>query len=64
NLTTEKTRAELMEILQISNQSRNYNAYIKPLLDLGIIEMTEPDKPTSSLQRYRLTEKGRKLLKQ
>lgn len=28
NLNTEKTRAELMEILQLSNHSRNYNAYI------------------------------------
>ncbi len=63
NLNTEKTRAEMMDILQLSNQSKNYNAYIKPLLKNGIIEMTEPDKPTSSLQRYRLTEKGKKLSK-
>lgn len=32
------------------------------MLDQGLIEMTIPDKLRSSRQRYRLTEKGRKLL--
>jgi ATP-dependent DNA helicase RecG len=30
----------------------------------GLIEMTIPDKPRSSNQQYRLTDKGRALLKQ
>lgn len=32
--------------------------YIKLALDLGLIEMTQPDSPRSPTQKYRLTEKG------
>lgn len=32
--------------------------YLKPALELGLIEMTLPHKPNSKLQRYHLTEKG------
>ena len=34
--------------------------YLKPALDLGLIEMTIPGKPNSRLQQYRLTDQGRK----
>lgn len=34
------------------------NAYLKPALAMGVIEMTLPDKPRSSKQRYRKTAIG------
>ena len=33
-------------------------SYMLPLLDMKILEMTIPDKPKSSKQKYRLTKKG------
>ena len=35
---------------------------VRPLLDAGLLEMTIPDKPRSSRQRYRTTEAGRRIL--
>ncbi len=37
--------------------------YLKPALECGVIEMTKPDKPNSSTQRYRLTELGKQIIK-
>lgn len=56
------TRAELMDALGIMNQTRAFNRHVRPLLDAGLLERTVPDKPTSRLQRYRLTGIGRAYL--
>jgi len=40
-----------------------FQAYLKPLLDAGLLEPTIPEKPRSSRQRYRLTRAGRQYLK-
>ena len=36
--------------------------YLQPALRMGLVERTVPDTPTSRLQRYRITAKGRKRL--
>ena len=48
----------LKELLQLKNDEHFGKKYIKPALKLNVIEMTIPDKPRSSKQKYRLTKKG------
>lgn len=55
----EKCRAELQQAAGISHREHFRKAYMEPLLAVEWIERTIIDKPTSRLQKYRLTEKGR-----
>lgn len=50
-----------MELFNWSNRTKFRNKYIVPLLNIGVLEMTIPDKPNSRLQKYRLTELGKQL---
>jgi len=56
----QKGRAIIEEGLDLSYQSLNRRKYIKPLVELNLLEYTIPDYEKSKQQRYRLTEKGRK----
>lgn len=47
-----------MAIAGRTSRTKFRNQVLKPLLDAGVIEMTIPEKPRSSKQRYRLTSKG------
>lgn len=55
-------KEELLQEINISNQTKNVRRYIEPLEKIALIEKTIPDKPTSPNQKYRLTSKGRELL--
>lgn len=57
----EHTAPELMTFVGRSNRSKFREQVLAPLLVLGVVEMTIPDKPNSSKQRYRLTAVGRAL---
>ena len=49
---------EIQALLGFNDRKSFRIAYLKPALAQGLVEYTLPDKPTSSQQRYRLTEKG------
>jgi hypothetical protein len=53
------SRKELFAVLGMNNDYRAFKRNIEPLIIGGYIEMTLPDKPSSKLQRYRLTYKGK-----
>ena len=54
---------ELAEILGLRSKTGAFKRTIKELLNRGFIEYTIPDKPNSRLQKYRLTDAGKHLLK-
>ena len=53
---------DLMVIAQRTNRTKFRDQVLKPLLEEGLLQMTIPDKPTSSKQRYQITDRGRQLL--
>jgi ATP-dependent DNA helicase RecG len=57
------TRKQLQDILSLKHEDHFRAAYLLPALTSGMVEMTLPDKPKSSKQRYRLTIKGRQWVK-
>ncbi|MBF0103283.1 MAG: ATP-dependent DNA helicase [Desulfobacterales bacterium] len=50
---------DLMLLSDRKDRTKFRNSLLKPLLDAGFIEMTIPDKPRSSKQKYRITDQGR-----
>lgn len=62
NSLSERSITELMEFSGRSNRTKFREQVLRPLLDQGWMEMTIADKPTSSRQKYRLTDKGREIL--
>jgi len=56
--------ADLMEACGRADRTKFRNQVVRPLLEAGLLEMTIPDKPRSSRQRYRTTPAGERLLDQ
>lgn len=64
-LTKASTGAALTELMAIdgrTDRTKFRHQVIKPLIDQGWLEMTLPDKPTSSQQKYRLTVQGKRAI--
>ena len=53
-----RTAKEIMDHIGYYNNSKNMTAYVRPLLEMGYLEMTEPEKPNSKNQKYRKVRKG------
>lgn len=62
-LDGEMTRRDIMRALQLSDEKHFREHYQQAAVRLGLMEMTIPDKPRSPNQRYRLTGKGKQLLR-
>ncbi len=54
-----KSAREIMEHLQLKHWKTFQENYLNPLIKAELLERTIPDKPTSRLQKYRLTKKAR-----
>ncbi|MFT3759693.1 Fic family protein [Thauera sp.] len=61
-LRDEMKRTELQNALGLKHEDHFRDAYLRPALELGMVEMIIPDKPRSRLQKYRLTSAGRRWL--
>ncbi len=58
----ELSRTEIQQALNLKHEDHFREAYLGPAIKSGLVEMTIPDKPRSSRQKYRLTSKGEMLL--
>ena len=52
-----RTTTEIMERLGLSNQTKNRERYITSLVAAGYLQMTNPDNPTASNQKYKKVNK-------
>ena len=58
-----KKKKELFDRVSLTTQTKNTNHYLIPLLELGLIQPTIKDRPSSPLQRYFITPFGQSVLK-
>lgn len=58
-LKGEMTRDEIMNSLGLNDRKNFREVYLNPAIEDELVSLTIPDKPTSSKQKYRLTELGK-----
>lgn len=58
---SELTASAIAQSLNVGNTKDVKRKILFPLIENGILTMTNPDKPTSSKQKYALTDSGRRL---
>ena len=47
-----KTRQEMQKFIDLKDKKNFVKTYIQPMMKLGMIEVTPPDKPNSQNQQY------------
>jgi ATP-dependent DNA helicase RecG len=62
NCLQASTIRDLMALMRRRNRTKFRDQVLKPLLNAGLIEMTVPDKPQSSKQKYVITARGQAAL--
>jgi len=62
-MSGEMSRQQIQDAIGLKHRDHFNEAFLLPVLWAGLIEMTIPDKPQSSKQRYRLTPAGSECLK-
>ena len=60
--TEARSFGEMLAFMGLNDRARFRRKYIHPLLEVGILELTIPNKPNSRNQKYQLTDKGFNLL--
>jgi Filamentation induced by cAMP protein Fic-like, C-terminal domain len=58
-LKKDMSRQEILATLDLKDRKSLRQRYLVPVLSMELIEMTIPDKPNSSFQKYRLTPKAK-----
>ena len=54
---------EMMEMMELKNRENFLDNYLNPSMETGLVEPLYPDQPKHPKQKYRLTEKGKNMLK-
>ncbi len=57
-----QSKVALLSVMGLSNDYKNFQRHLLPLMEQGLLEWTLPDKPNSRLQKYRLTSAGHAVL--
>ena len=60
--TKPKTRIEIFNCIKLYNNSKNFNRHISPMIEIGWLQLTIPDKPTSKHQKYVTSDVGKRLV--
>lgn len=61
-LKSEMSRGDLQGAIGLRDAEHFRKSYINPALEIKAIEMTIPEKPTSSKQKYRISSVGERIL--
>ena len=61
-LSGKMSRIEIMTALNLKDEKHFRENYQQVAISMGLIEMTIPDKPKSSKQKYCITEKGKRVV--
>ena len=48
-----RSAAEIMEKMRLSSRTNFLRNYMRPAIECGLVEMSNPDKPLDPTQKYR-----------